>query len=405
MPSTVQASDDKAPTAVELIFLGTGTSSSIPHVDCLTYDPAIHTPCKTCLSTLNPEGKKNIRRNTGAVLRTKAKDGRSVTIVIDAGKTFQAAAVEWFPKFGLRRIDALLITHAHADAMNGLDDLRGWTLNGAIQPHIDVYLTQDTFTEVQRSFPYLVSKEFASGGGDVPDFKYHIINDKEPFEVEGTGIEITPFAVHHGRIFSKVPPPAYVVTPTATLPSTPTNSGINLPSRESSPSPTLEKQRTEKAIARKIEQGQGETIHPLLCLGFKIQEQLAYISDVSHIPDHVWDILRSGTSGPLPALILDCLRLRPHPSHLGIADSMRIARRVGATKTYLTGFSHDVAHEEYVTITEAVGGILKDEETLTESERNGIELVQGEQQLWVRPAHDGLRLFVSEDGSVHDESY
>jgi len=37
------------------------------------------------------------------------------TIVIDAGKTFQAAAVEWFPKFGLRKIDALLITHAHAD--------------------------------------------------------------------------------------------------------------------------------------------------------------------------------------------------------------------------------------------------------------------------------------------------
>lgn len=69
--------------------------------------------------------------------------------------------------------------------MNGLDDLRGifvfrvncvaesrlyllgWTLNGAIQPYIDVYLTQDTFTEVQRSFPYLVFKEFASGGGDV----------------------------------------------------------------------------------------------------------------------------------------------------------------------------------------------------------------------------------------------
>lgn len=66
------------------------------------------------------------------------------TIVIDAGKNFQAAALEWFPKYQLRRIDALLITHAHADgkhkcflwyvyasllnsikAMNGLDDLRG----------------------------------------------------------------------------------------------------------------------------------------------------------------------------------------------------------------------------------------------------------------------------------------
>lgn len=34
---------------------------------------------------------------------------------MDVGKSFQAAAVEWFPKYGLRRIDAVLITHAHAD--------------------------------------------------------------------------------------------------------------------------------------------------------------------------------------------------------------------------------------------------------------------------------------------------
>jgi hypothetical protein len=51
--------------------------------------------------------------------------------------------------------------------MNGLDDLRAWTLRGAIQKHIDLYVSQTTFEEVQRSFPYLVAKEFASGGGDV----------------------------------------------------------------------------------------------------------------------------------------------------------------------------------------------------------------------------------------------
>ena len=33
------------------------------------------------------------------------------------GKDFQAAALEWFPKYGLREIDAVLITHAHADGM------------------------------------------------------------------------------------------------------------------------------------------------------------------------------------------------------------------------------------------------------------------------------------------------
>jgi len=204
---------------------------------------------------------------------------------------------------------------------------------------------------------------------------------------------LTLLTVHHGRIFSQAPLP--VVTPTATLPPTPTNADIILPS-------PLEKQQTEK----KAEQEQ--VIRPLLCLGFKIQEQLAYISDVSHIPDHVWDILRSNRGGVfkrLPALILDCLRLRSHQSHLGFAESIKVARQIGATKTYLTGFSHEVAHEEYVTITEAVGGILKDTQTLTESERSGIELIPCGQQLWVRPAHDGLRLFVSEDGIVRDESY
>jgi hypothetical protein len=69
--------------------------------------------------------------------------------------------------------------------MNGLDDLRGtlgdssynqpcsrivdlgWTLRGEIQQFIDVYVSRATFTEVERSFPYMVAREFASGGGDV----------------------------------------------------------------------------------------------------------------------------------------------------------------------------------------------------------------------------------------------
>lgn len=37
------------------------------------------------------------------------------TIVIDVGKDFRGAALEWFPKYGMRRIDAILLTHDHAD--------------------------------------------------------------------------------------------------------------------------------------------------------------------------------------------------------------------------------------------------------------------------------------------------
>lgn len=108
------------------------------------------------------------------------------TIVVDVGKTWNQRALELFPKHGLRQIDTVLLTHAHADgklsldhrgtqpnlqasyiAVNGLDDLRAWTLQGAIQPSIDIYLTQQTLADISRAFPYLVSKEYASGGGDV----------------------------------------------------------------------------------------------------------------------------------------------------------------------------------------------------------------------------------------------
>lgn len=67
------AADDSSTTSTEFIFLGTGTSSSLPHLDCLTAPPG-KKPCRTCLSTLTPEGKKNIRRNTSAVMRIKGKD-------------------------------------------------------------------------------------------------------------------------------------------------------------------------------------------------------------------------------------------------------------------------------------------------------------------------------------------
>lgn len=45
------------------------------------------------------------------------------------GKNFLAAATEWFPKYGLREIDAVLITHAHADG--GFMMYLLWMINAA----------------------------------------------------------------------------------------------------------------------------------------------------------------------------------------------------------------------------------------------------------------------------------
>ncbi|KAF5374919.1 hypothetical protein D9758_000013 [Tetrapyrgos nigripes] len=274
--------------------------------------------------------------------------------------------------------------------MNGLDDLRGWTLGQHIQSHIDVYLSQSTFREVQRSFPYMVSKEFASGGGDVPEFVWHIIEDKVPFEIGDTGVEIIPFFVQHGRLFTTLEVPGYAPTPTydpvATASAKLTYMSLN---GSNTPKGT---QKVEK------------TIQPYLCFGFKIQQEIVYMSDVSLIPDEAWPIIREQPEGgPLPVCVLDCLHLTPHTSHLGLKDAVETAREIGAQRTYFTGFSHAVSHDEYVTLTEAVGGAVKDEANLTDTEKRGLALIEEGKSIWVRPAHDGLRLWI-EDGNVRDET-
>ena len=101
----------------EFMFVGTGTSSAVPILPCIT-DPEQR--CKTCLSS----AEEDTRGNTSAVVQAKAGDGAMKTILIDCGKTFYRDSLKHFPKRGLRKIDGLLLTHGHADAMYGLDDLR-----------------------------------------------------------------------------------------------------------------------------------------------------------------------------------------------------------------------------------------------------------------------------------------
>ena len=94
-------------------------------------------------------------------------------------------------------------------------------MKAQIQQFIDVYVSQATFDEVKRSFPYMVSRDFASGGGDVrenpvdldtpqahhpsypqiPEFKWHIFEDGVPIDVAGSGIMITPFEGRFDRVF------------------------------------------------------------------------------------------------------------------------------------------------------------------------------------------------------------
>lgn len=150
-----------------------------------------------------------------------------------------------------------------------------------------------------------------------------------------------------------------------------------------------------------------EILSPYFCFGFKFGHEIIYMSDVSYIPDDKWPIIesRAPNGRPLPVLILDCLRLRPHTSHFGLKDAVDTARRIGATRTYLIGFGHEVAHDDLVMLGEAVGGkIPEDTEILPETVKAGLELIHQGENIWLRPSHDGLQVLVGKDGWVHDSS-
>jgi phosphoribosyl 1,2-cyclic phosphodiesterase len=202
--------------------------------------------------------------------------------------------------------------------------------------------------------------------------------------------------VHHGRFFSTLPARDFYPTPTSlspasTNPSTP-------PLQPSTPLPIEDISELGKAI------------QPYLCLGFIVQDAVVYLSDVSHIPEDIWAMFGRAkgadqTQPVPPVFVLDCLRLQPHTSHLGVAESVAVARRMGAQRTYLTGFGHEVSHDEYVTVSESVGGKTKAEAELTPTEKEALSLISPGEPIWVRPAFDGLRVFVSSDKQVRDDTY
>ncbi len=159
------------PSMPEIIFLGTGTSNGIPVIGC---------GCDVCRST-DPRDR---RTRTSALVRY---EGHSV--LIDTATELRAQALA----NDVRRVDAVLMTHAHADHTGGFDDLRRFNeLQGA---HIPVYADPGTASMLQERYAYTFTDLFPFYGGK-PDLLLHEIDG--PFELFGR--EIVPIPVLHGRL-------------------------------------------------------------------------------------------------------------------------------------------------------------------------------------------------------------
>lgn len=102
----------------------------------------------------------NWRNNVGLLIRWLHPDGTWRHVQIDCGKTFRESVMLWYKEHQVDYLDALLLTHDHADAILGLDELRQLQRfdNATRQvcgPPIQCFCDARTMRHCRRAFPYL----------------------------------------------------------------------------------------------------------------------------------------------------------------------------------------------------------------------------------------------------------
>jgi phosphoribosyl 1,2-cyclic phosphate phosphodiesterase len=180
---------------VRLIFLGTGTSFGVPQIGCL---------CPTCTS---PDPRDR-RTRSGALIET---GGRRLLIDTPPELRLQLVAA------GVDRIDAVLFTHAHADHVHGIDDLRALSVRqGAVLP---AYGSAATLAELSAKFPYIFDPSIVvHPGTSKPELAAHALEPGRAITV--AGVPVLPLALPHGDqdVFGyRVGPLAYL-TDVKTIP-------------------------------------------------------------------------------------------------------------------------------------------------------------------------------------------
>jgi phosphoribosyl 1,2-cyclic phosphate phosphodiesterase len=154
---------------MKVLFLGTGTSSGIPAIQC---------SCKVCRSD-NPKNK----RLRSSILITLDEHN----ILVDTATDLREQAL----RYDIKRIDAILFTHAHADHVHGIDEVRIYSFHSG-KP-IDCFGNHETIETIHRQFPYIFVPE-EERTSFLPRIDTHVVNGS--FSLFGK--EIIPIPIQHG---------------------------------------------------------------------------------------------------------------------------------------------------------------------------------------------------------------
>jgi phosphoribosyl 1,2-cyclic phosphate phosphodiesterase len=268
---------------MEITVLGSGTSQGVPVIGC---------SCPVCTSA----DSRDQRMRSSLYIKGAAGE----QAVIDTGPEFRLQAL----RAGIGGLDAVFLTHAHADHIHGLDDIRPLSR----EKPIPVYGNRETIAEFRERFAYIF-KTTQKGGGK-PQIDTISVNSP----VRLGNLVFTPIPVKHGDLdilgwkFEEVP------------------GAQRAPANGTQMSASHDKQM------------------PAAHGG----QAALYVTDCTGIPQGSCDLIAERR--PPETTIIGGLRVRPHETHFSFEQALSAGLRTGARQVYLTHICHDHTHrqiEEY----------------------------------------------------------
>jgi phosphoribosyl 1,2-cyclic phosphate phosphodiesterase len=162
-------------------ILGCASSGGVPRVD-------------GDWGACDPTNPKNRRRRCSLLVERHGETGVT-RVLVDTGPDMR----EQLLSARAGRLDGVVYTHAHADHIHGIDDLRGLAL--VERKRVDVYMDRETLRRAEEAFAYCFRPV---AEGYPPILEAHVVAPGDRVRIEGPGGAITLdcFAQVHGRIMS-----------------------------------------------------------------------------------------------------------------------------------------------------------------------------------------------------------